>query len=317
MGTFLRSSWRTLALAALLAILAFPAPAVAADKPKEAAAALPSPLTPEAARELVSRLSDEEVRKLLLQQLDRAAAQPAEKQQAASATGMLGAVHRGAGAARDGIVQIVTAIATMPAAVRGVVSKLSGPEGIGVLGVALAAFAIALVVAALVELVVRRVSKAWREDLRTRPSAGAAVGRGPTADAGRARGRLRAGLRRRRPRRLPDALAGPRRSAHPAARPARCRRARENRLRAREPPAGSHSAGGEAAASRRRVGGDVDAGSDHRGRDFRTAGGDEANVPRVRLRPRARRSHRAGPLPSPPSASLSSPSGACASRSAI
>lgn len=168
------SSWiRLLALAAALFVGA-PHAAKAADTPKESpkAAALPSPLTPETARELVSRLSDEEVRKLLLQQLDRAAAQPAEKQQATSATGMLGAVNRGAGAARDGIAEIVTAIATMPAAVRDVIGNLSGSEGIGVLGVALAAFAMALVVAALVELVVRRASRAWREDLRTRPSEG-------------------------------------------------------------------------------------------------------------------------------------------------
>jgi small-conductance mechanosensitive channel len=168
------SSWiRLLALAAALFVGA-PLAAKAADTPKESpkAAALPSPLTPETARELVSRLSDEEVRKLLLQQLDRAAAQPAEKQQATPATGMLGAVNRGAGAARDGIAEIVTAIATMPAAVRDVIGNLSGSEGIGALGVALAAFAMALVVAALVELVVRRASRAWREDLRTRPSEG-------------------------------------------------------------------------------------------------------------------------------------------------
>jgi small-conductance mechanosensitive channel len=133
---------------------------------------LPEPLTPETARELVSRLSDEEVRKLLLQQLDRAAARPAEKPQATSATGMLGAVNRGAGAARDGVVEIVTAVATMPAAVGGVVGKLSEPDGIGVLGMALGMFVLALVVAALVELVVRRASRGWREDLRTRASEG-------------------------------------------------------------------------------------------------------------------------------------------------
>jgi small-conductance mechanosensitive channel len=135
-------------------------------------AKLPEPLTPETARALVSRLSDQEVRNLLLQQLDRAAAQPAETQQGTSATGMLGAVNRGAGAARDGIVEIVTAVATMPAAVRVVVAKLSEPDGIGVLGMVLGMFVLALVVAALVELVVRRATRAWREDLRTRTSEG-------------------------------------------------------------------------------------------------------------------------------------------------
>ena len=47
---------------------------------------------------------------------------------------------------------------------------------------------------------------------------GTAVGRGQAADAGGPRGRLRAGLRGRHPRHLPDALAGPRRAPHPAAR---------------------------------------------------------------------------------------------------
>jgi moderate conductance mechanosensitive channel len=141
---------------------------------KDAAATtapLPDPLTPETARELVSRLSDEEVRKLLLQQLDRAAAQPAQKPGPATGS-MLSAVNRGAGEARDGIAEIATAIQSMPAALRTVIEKLSEPDGIGVLAMALAAFALALVAATLVELVVRRASKTWREDLRTRPSQG-------------------------------------------------------------------------------------------------------------------------------------------------
>ena len=143
----------------------------AATEP-EGKAALTPPLTREAARDMVSRLSDQEVRNLLLQHLDRAAALPAETQQTRSATGMLGAVNRGAGAARDGVVEIVTAIATMPATFRVVVGNLSEPDGVGVLWMALGMFALALVVAALVEFVVRRASRAWCEDLRTRPSAG-------------------------------------------------------------------------------------------------------------------------------------------------
>jgi len=170
----LASSWRRLPalVVTCIALVALQSGIACAADAATGAARLPEPLTPETARDLVSRLSDEEVRKLLLQQLDRAAARPAEKQQATSATGMLGAVNRGAGAARDGVVEIVTAVATMPAAVRGVVGKLSEPDGIGVLGMALGMFALALVVAALVELVVRRASRGWREDLRTRPSEG-------------------------------------------------------------------------------------------------------------------------------------------------
>jgi small-conductance mechanosensitive channel len=170
----LASSWRRLPalVVACIVLVALQCGIAFAKDAAPAPAKLPEPLTREAARELVSRLSDQEVRNLLLQQLDRAAAQPAGTQQATSATGMLGAVNRGAGAARDGIVEIVTAIATMPEAVRGVVGKLSEPDGIGVLGMALAMFALTLVVAALVEWVVRRASRAWREDLRTRPSEG-------------------------------------------------------------------------------------------------------------------------------------------------
>jgi len=170
----LASLWRRLPalVVACVVLVALQAGIAFAKDAAPAPAKLPEPLTRETARELVSRLSDQEVRNLLLQQLDRAAAQPAEKQQATSATGMLGAVNRGAGAARDGIVEIVTAVATMPAAVRGVVGNLSEPDGLGVLGMALGMFALALVVAALVEFVVRRASRAWREDLRTRPSAG-------------------------------------------------------------------------------------------------------------------------------------------------
>jgi small-conductance mechanosensitive channel len=170
----LASFWRRLPalVIACVVLVALQSGIAFAKDAAPAPAKLPEPLTPETARELVSRLSDQEVRNLLLQQLDRAAARPAEKQQATSATGMLGAVNRGAGAARDGIVEIVTAVATMPEAVRTVVGNLSEPDGIGVLGIALGMFVLALVVAALVELVVRRASRAWREDLRTRPSEG-------------------------------------------------------------------------------------------------------------------------------------------------
>ena len=293
----LASLWRRLPalVVACIVLVALQGGIALAKDAAPAPAKLPEPLTPEAARELVSRLSDQEVRNLLLQQLDRAAAQPAAQPQATSATGMLGAVHRGAGAARDGVVEIVTAIATMPAAVRGVVGNLSQPDGIGVLGMALGMFVLALVVAALVELVVRRASRAWREDLRTRTERGAAVGRGQAADAGGARGRLRAGVRRRRPRHLPDALAGPRRAPHPAARAARRRRGRANRCRAREPPARPRAARGAAAAPRRRLRGDAFRRSDHRGRVVRTGRRDQDHLPRDRLRSRARRGHRAGP----------------------
>jgi small-conductance mechanosensitive channel len=170
----LASLWRRLPalVVACIVLVALQCGIAFAKDAAPAPAKLPEPLTPETARELVSRLSDEEVRRLLLQQLDRAAAQPAEKQQARSATGMLGAVNRGAGAARDGVVELVTAVATMPAAVGGVVGKLSEPDGIGVLAMALGMFVLALVVAAVVELVVRRASRGWREDLRTRASEG-------------------------------------------------------------------------------------------------------------------------------------------------
>lgn len=172
MSVDVRTTYRALACAvALLAVVQFHAhDANAADK--AAVATLPDPLTPAATRELVSRLSDEEVRKLLLQQLDRAAAQAPAQAPTASVTGVLGKMSDNAGTARDGIAGIVAALATMPAALRGVVGKLSDPGGPGVLAISLGLFVLALAVAAFVEAVVRRMSAAWREDLRTRPSEG-------------------------------------------------------------------------------------------------------------------------------------------------
>jgi small-conductance mechanosensitive channel len=146
----------------------------AADAPKaEAAAAakLPTPLTTETVRELVARLSDEEVRKLLLEQLDRVAAQQAAAPKPAS-TGALGAVSRGAGAAREGIAEIVAALVATPRTAREIVVKLSEPDGVATLGLALAMLALAMAVAAVVELAARRASRRWREGLSTRPSQG-------------------------------------------------------------------------------------------------------------------------------------------------
>jgi len=172
MGALLGFSWRTVAFALLIA-LPFNAPlAVAAEKTREAATALPSPLTPEAARELVSRLSDEEVRKLLLQQLDRAAAKSAEAPKGPAATGAFGAMHRGAGAARDGVVKIAEAIGNLPAATQATIAHLSEPEGISVLVRALAVFLAVLGVAAAVEFLVRRVTRNWRDELRSHASEG-------------------------------------------------------------------------------------------------------------------------------------------------
>jgi small-conductance mechanosensitive channel len=170
----LASLWRRLP-ALVVTCLAFVALQSGMAFAKEAAATpakLPEPLTPEASRELVSRLSDAEVRALLLQQLDRAAAKADEQPKEAASAGMLGSVHRGAGAAREGIAQIVEAVRTLPEATRATIAHLSEPDGIGVLGLALAMFAAALVVAALVEWAVRRASARWREALRIRASEG-------------------------------------------------------------------------------------------------------------------------------------------------
>ena len=173
------SSWRRLAALAVscIAVAALGSGVAFAKDAAPTAAKLPEPLTPETARELVSRLSDEEVRKLLLQQLDRAAAKSAEAPKETASTGMLGSMHRGAGAAREGIAHIVEAVRTLPEATRATITHLSEPDGVGVLGLALAMFAAALVVSALVEWVVRRASARWRDALRTRPS------EGPLSDA--------------------------------------------------------------------------------------------------------------------------------------
>ena len=178
------SPWRrlpalvvTCAIVACLAVAALGAGTALAKDAAPTAAKLPEPLTPETARELVSRLSDEEVRRLLLQQLDRAAAKSAESPKETASAGMLGSVHRGAGAARDGIAHIVEAVRMLPEATRATIAHLSEPDGIAVLGLALAMFAAALVVSALVEWVVRRASARWRDALRTRAS------EGPLSDA--------------------------------------------------------------------------------------------------------------------------------------
>jgi small-conductance mechanosensitive channel len=175
----LASLWRRLPalVVTCLAVAVLDSGVVFAKDAAPAAAKLPEPLTRETARELVSRLSDAEVRALLLQQLDRTAAKAAEAPGEAESAGMLGSMHRGAGAARDGIAQIVEAVRTLPEATRATIAHLSEPDGIGVLGRALAMFAAALVVSALVEWVVRRASSRRREALRTRPS------EGPLSDA--------------------------------------------------------------------------------------------------------------------------------------
>jgi small-conductance mechanosensitive channel len=180
----LASLWRrlpalvvTCLVVTCLAVAALGAGPAFAKDAAPPAAKLPEPLTPETARELVSRLSDEEVRKLLLQQLDRAAAKSVESPKETASTGMLGSVHRGAGAVRDGIAHIVEALRMLPEATRATIAHLSEPDGVGVLGLALAMFAAALAVSALVEWIVRRASARWREALRTRPS------EGPLSDA--------------------------------------------------------------------------------------------------------------------------------------
>jgi small-conductance mechanosensitive channel len=169
----LASLWRRLPALAVtcLAALLLQAGAALAKDAAAAPAKLPEPLTPETARELVSRLSDEEVRKLLLQQLDRAA-QPGGKAKDGAGADMLGNVHRGAGAAREGVTQLVAAMGNLPDATRATIAHLSEPDGIGVLGMALGMFALALALSALVEGLVRRATRAWREQLRNRPAEG-------------------------------------------------------------------------------------------------------------------------------------------------
>ena len=172
MKAFLRSLALALVLLPMLLLHGSPIAAAADPAPKaEQATTLPTPLTPAAVRELVSRLSDEEVRKLLLEQLDRTAARQAEPPKPAS-TGTIGAVSRGAGAARDGIAEIVAAIAAMPGTAREILAKLSEPDGIATLGMSLAMLVLAMAVAAVVELVARRASRRWREGLGPRPSQG-------------------------------------------------------------------------------------------------------------------------------------------------
>ena len=127
----LASVWRRVPalVVACIILVALQAGIAFAKDAAPAPAKLPEPLTPETARELVSRLSDQEVRNLLLQQLDRAAAQPAAQPQATSATGMLGAVNRGAGAARDGVVEIVTDRGEVFPALRQLVLNVAGMTG--------------------------------------------------------------------------------------------------------------------------------------------------------------------------------------------
>jgi small-conductance mechanosensitive channel len=163
-------SWIRVLVFACMAACALPA--AGAEKANEAATALPSPLTPETIRELVSRLSDEEVRKLLIQQLDRAAAKAPPAEPKSAATGMLGMMNKGAGAARDGAKALGAAVRHLPEASRALYANLAEPGGAAALGLAFALFGVMLASGAAAEFVSRRALRNWQEGLRTRPSEG-------------------------------------------------------------------------------------------------------------------------------------------------
>lgn len=110
------------------------APAPAAETPP---VALPDNLTHESVRDLLSRLSDQQVRSLLLEQLDRAAAQPQPSKAGAGmfsmggmtpVAGMAGMVAGNTGTLRDRMAALYAAFVALPSTVRDVAGALAqGP----------------------------------------------------------------------------------------------------------------------------------------------------------------------------------------------
>jgi len=133
------AAWLAVA-AAGIGLAALPAraqtPTPAAEAPH---VALPDNLTHESIRDLLSRLSDQQVRSLLLEQLDRAAAQPQRSKAGAGmfsidgmtpVTGMAGMVAGNAGTLRDRMAALYTAFVALPPTVRDVAGMLAqGPAG--------------------------------------------------------------------------------------------------------------------------------------------------------------------------------------------
>ena len=113
-------------LAALVCVLSLlPVVAAAAAQPaapeKTPAVELPQPLTRDAIRELVARLSDVEVRELLLAQLDKVAAPPADETAQPMAAGLAGNVDR----ARTELSAVLRAAPDLPAALGAAVARFS------------------------------------------------------------------------------------------------------------------------------------------------------------------------------------------------
>ncbi len=122
----------SIVLVAAAVVSSSPAPAQAVDAARGPAAEalpakLPAPLTKDAIRELVSRLSDTEVRRLLIDQLDRGAALPADA--GADLAGIVGAVDSRAGDLRARGAELFAAAGRLPAAARNVVARLTERGG--------------------------------------------------------------------------------------------------------------------------------------------------------------------------------------------
>ena len=126
-------SWRAIgALVVLICTVVPNAPAWAETQDDHSATALPETLSRESVRDLLSRLSDAQVRNLLIDQLDRTAVAPVNPASGggmAAMAGMAGMVDEHAGSMRSRYDTLYAAFVGLPATMRNVVTRLTGPPG--------------------------------------------------------------------------------------------------------------------------------------------------------------------------------------------
>ena len=126
-------SWRAIGALVVLICTVIPnAPAWAETQDDRTATALPETLSRESVRDLLSRLSDAQVRNLLIDQLDRTAVAPVNPASGggmAAMAGMAGMVDEHAGSMRSRYDTLYAAFVGLPATMRNVVTRLTGPPG--------------------------------------------------------------------------------------------------------------------------------------------------------------------------------------------
>ena len=168
-------SWRAIgALVVLICTVVPNAPAWAETQDDHSATALPETLSRESVRDLLSRLSDAQVRNLLIDQLDRTAVAPVNPASGggmAAMAGMAGMVDEHAGSMRSRYDTLYAAFVGLPATMRNVVTRLTGPPGASQFWPFIAYALALLATAVLAERVYVHVLRGYRQRLLHSPAA--------------------------------------------------------------------------------------------------------------------------------------------------